>query len=1014
MRAKLKVILFLLLAGNTALAQTPQERLTKYISDGYACLARKNFDCARSYCNLAEGTAKNHALFNGEVLTLKTKIANEKARYDVEKAFGNTSPLAQSQAGTGDARQAVAAAPSLKSKPVSNFVFPAGYPSSGNISNQGLLKDLRTLVDELKQTELNKPVSKEAEFIRHYETRLYGVDHRYQAELLYDSTLRIITKGGNIPSMAIYVHLRSVMYHVWDLIDERAWNKAADEQIRTKIQQTIKLLSRKQMKSAMELYALSGFENLLSRYYDILKNDKKGYNHTLNSVEFARQALHLSSDNAYLLRNLFNSMNNLRYIPDSLFSLNEKTYLLSLKCELGNEMKRLPEEWSDLFITSAYSCAADASNSLIKESRYEEAINRLKEEAVYVEQLKSRLGSTEHISFQLSDLYNNLCEIYKFYKKDSVELKKYTALSLVNFKSFLEGKITSQRLLDRLEGVFDELALSMEVCYGKEERLTEYKNLVRAVERSENDFVKFKNIAYVYTICNNLLSEQLLNRKTADDTANAQVYLLKAQGLFRQADFLKYYNVFSEDYSKFCSIFGRALQIYIQQQNLVQARNTYADMQTIFGPVMKKYPFDFYHNQYMFIAAMSYGRFLYEKGKFQEALAPLNIASFEGFKEGTELLIAIYESGARPDTAKANAMRLRTTYQAKGMKKFTVPVICGNVKAPFDFYVSDRAIGHPYKGIADQAEWLATARGCKVPDEVLTSFVKLQKIAWDNNVSFQELTVYALGEANKEKSKKEGSEPTDAEEEGDEASVNTLKISYGANKGNIPAFIEDKNRQQLLKILGYCLDDSLHQDAALVSKAILDQRDDAATRDSISLQYLLHTLDDHFEELFLSNQDRIKEFRTYFRLKDTDSLFNNVFRRLHYYNLVQLDLKYLDGQPADSATVKKQTSQHYNSLAWYCMLTKRFDNVLYYLRRSIRYDDENLYPYTNFPHGLLLTGEYEEAKELYLKLKDQPFDPESGIATFKDAFLNDFRDFEKEGILNDDCRKIIALLNENK
>jgi hypothetical protein len=84
-----------------------------------------------------------------------------------------------------------------------------------------------------------------------------------------------------------------------------------------------------------------------------------------------------------------------------------------------------------------------------------------------------------------------------------------------------------------------------------------------------------------------------------------------------------------------------------------------------------------------------------------------------------------------------------------GMKRFTVPVTCGTVKSAFNVYVWDWKLDEP--PTTAQFAWLEKARGCEVGKDVIEAFQKLYKIARDKNVSYSELTVYALGDANKKK-----------------------------------------------------------------------------------------------------------------------------------------------------------------------------------------------------------------------------------------------------------------------
>lgn len=79
------------------------------------------------------------------------------------------------------------------------------------------------------------------------------------------------------------------------------------------------------------------------------------------------------------------------------------------------------------------------------------------------------------------------------------------------------------------------------------------------------------------------------------------------------------------------------------------------------------------------------------------------------------------------------------------MKKFTVPCDFGGQKAPFDVYIGNPKPGnHP---LQNQANWLSKERGGTIPQEVMESFQKLLDLADKNNVSFEDLCVYALNVA---------------------------------------------------------------------------------------------------------------------------------------------------------------------------------------------------------------------------------------------------------------------------
>lgn len=87
------------------------------------------------------------------------------------------------------------------------------------------------------------------------------------------------------------------------------------------------------------------------------------------------------------------------------------------------------------------------------------------------------------------------------------------------------------------------------------------------------------------------------------------------------------------------------------------------------------------------------------------------------------------------------------------MKKFTIPCDFGGKTAPFEVYIGEPEDGiHP---LQYQQRWLSKQRGGVIPQDVMESFAKLKDLADKNQVSFEDLCVYALEAANKEGKKKE-------------------------------------------------------------------------------------------------------------------------------------------------------------------------------------------------------------------------------------------------------------------
>ena len=83
------------------------------------------------------------------------------------------------------------------------------------------------------------------------------------------------------------------------------------------------------------------------------------------------------------------------------------------------------------------------------------------------------------------------------------------------------------------------------------------------------------------------------------------------------------------------------------------------------------------------------------------------------------------------------------------MKKFTINCDFGGQMAPFTIFVGESEPGH--HPLHFQSDWLSKERGGTIPAQVMDAVQKLKDLAKENNVSFEELCVYALGAAQQEK-----------------------------------------------------------------------------------------------------------------------------------------------------------------------------------------------------------------------------------------------------------------------
>lgn len=242
---------------------------------------------------------------------------------------------------------------------------------------------------------------------------------------------------------------------------------------------------------------------------------------------------------------------------------------------------------------------------------------------------------------------------------------------------------------------------------------------------------------------------------------------------------------------------------------------------------------------------------------------------------------------------------------------------------------------------------------------------------------------------------------------GEAGRLDSTRAEFNLKKKNTAYLIRGKGSAELLTFFEYYLQEKDHKRADSLVNAILKSTDAVDYRYQISLISYRYTLNTRTQQLFLADMARLKEYRSYFLKLGVSALKSNPDLRAHYVNLVALDSAYYKIAP--DSLVKVQIGRHYNSLAWYSMLTLKLNDVENYIHQSMKFDPVSKYPYSNMPLYLLLKGRYQEAKLCYMKLKDQPFDTPDG--TYKDVFLEDFKELAAAGITNKDIKKITQLLN---
>lgn len=308
----------------------------------------------------------------------------------------------------------------------------------------------------------------------------------------------------------------------------------------------------------------------------------------------------------------------------------------------------------------------------------------------------------------------------------------------------------------------------------------------------------------------------------------------------------------------------------------------------------------------------------------------------------------------------------------------------------------------------------------KVDSDVNNQKIKLSACEEQNRNMISELTTVYDSYANEllknkdiEKAKVLYTKVLQNDSEDESALKNISKIDYDQNKNNPEILFSQNNVSLLLYYFEYSLDDKNDEIAKKIEKRILEIQDDVVVRDKIGNLYFEKTGVSHFTELFMSDPDEINinyEYFTYYKVFGE----TNLSKREYYDNLIQLSLAYMNKNKDIQDSFLNILSTNYNSLGWYCILTKKFDNTMDYFEQSKKYNKYNKYPDTNIPHVYLFTNHYEQAKKLYLDFKNLPFKPGTiDEETYRDAFLADFKSFEEAKVFEKDS-EIEKQVNEIK
>ena len=872
------------------------------------------------------------------------------------------------------------------------------------------------------------------------------------AKHLLDSSwneLKTLTPDTKQYDLVSATYFGAALYYTWNFVDQVKYDSA-----KLFLDKAVAFASSIKHPSAPIYSGFAQLYNSYSNYYTKKNMPREAWEAIKTAIDYETQAIRKDVGIIAYQKAIAVYMRNATFIEDSLLSKDDKVAVARMGyIYLFNLNRRYPNYYP--ILEEYYATSNNFSNRLIDQGYYENAIDTLNDVIALLNRHLIENGGRPEDIFQKRSFLAKACTIYIDSAQDLIMGKKYLteAFSLISSKK----DTTTQADIDQLIGLNGSLI-----------------NLLKAA-------------------------------KVHDDSINIVPLFSFAIAAFERLAPLSRYNSFSEDIANLITPYTRKLTLDIMMNNRIDAEKGYIALNTEFLPIYLKYRYDFYLGHPLIATYTLYATYLCKNGRLNEAIPILRLASFEGMKESTDSLISIYQSRAYHNSDSLTFYKDRTSYQSFGMKRFTVPTDFDGEKYPFNFYVVDKAKGHPYPGIEDQVKWVQTARKGKVPDDVVSSFDKLQKIAWDNNVSFQNLCVYALGAAKEDESLKkyipykerikqeanttekiklyaelakmyyqdiyrdtttqkevitdavkiygEYMEMLEAKDDSDEADKIAKKIVgllFLKDKRNIDTLLKTKNTVILgmYADLYYAEKDTTN---GLMCKVKIYFEKNKKNVDSIlqiGNEYILRNC----AKFYLAENDTknglLCQVKIYFeynkkdvnnilKIEDTyflancarlylaekDTLNGNIVQR----RLTDLQLETIKAYEANITayekrlntesnrdsllSIRKKLCQEYSSCCWEYMMQKKFGKLIPYLQRSVELDSANIYSRGNLPHAYLLTGQFEKAKIEYLKLKDKPFG-EQGYATFRDAFLADFKEFEKAGIVDENIDKIILLLNK--
>jgi len=779
--------------------------------------------------------------------------------------------------------------------------------------------------------------------------------------------------------------------HGWNLINHKDYDKAG-----AIFDYVLSNKDKVDTTSAKVLYALSGLYNGLSNMKSSSAGDDKvKYKYSVAAVLYSRKAVVADGKNDRYKLRLANQIRNLT-LADTLYLSKVRKKQLELEyCDIAESIAAKSVKSSGLAYEIYSNCLIDASYDLVSQKKYATATSTLQLFLKRVNDYQKKYPGINYLTLKKTEVLLRIADIEFFNIKNKSLHQTYLNQAFATFALYINSRKSTEVPIDLwwVRSLGNKILNSYELSEDKSKAYQGYLAFEKLMKPMEMANIDVADVAQLAIITKLKIANVQLQMPKADSLKIAGT-LHEVITLFKNSDIMWLYNKdMSDDIDSYGRMFWQDMKIAASRNDFQRVESDYLTMKKIMSGVYEKFPYNYYGNRHFIAVSEIYGTMLYKRGVYERAITPLQFASYEGQRKATDMLAEIYNKHLI-DTAKAGIYTRLGNVQRDGMYRFTVP-IKGDTSQKFFVYLTDRAKGHPYKGIRDQALWLKEARGLELTEDVITSFDKLQTIAWENNISFQKLSFYALGEAKKDTSETIKSAPVDT--------LSTYFNKYGFNTSLL---LRGKTANVMINYLKKYLKakDFKRADSTII--AILLKDNSAQCRDLLSLISYVYDNGTKTHELYLYDKSMFAKYADYFqRLKVAET---NIENWVIIFNKMSVDSAIYASKPND--TLRLVLASDYNSLAWYSLLTQKLSSAQKALLRSLELDPKSVYPYSNGPHLLLFTGNYKKAEEMYLEYKNKPFS--NNYPTFKDAFLSDFKDFEKAGIMNDDIKKIKTLLEQ--